>query len=152
MGVRAVKAGLALETSEMSKVFKFRPDALAAIKNVSNPRKDFNYYLMRLMRRITREGPKALYEVSPSALIRWGAPADMLPESVLYRPKPLMPLRDHIDRGAETLGSIAKHYYRNARKYPVIFQANATMITNPNRIYEGQILLIPHLPRDELAA
>lgn len=188
----AIKAGLALETSEMSKVFKFRPDALAAIKNVSNPRKDFNYYLMRLMRRITREGPKALYEVSPSALIRWGAPADMLPESVLYRPKPLMPLRDHIDtaskaydealyrrrqtyqnpsetlpetiqvdgiiyslhrvRGAETLGSIAKHYYRNARKYPVIFQANATMITNPNRIYEGQILLIPHLPRDELAA
>jgi len=82
-------------------VFKFRPDALAAIKNVSNPRKDFNYYLMRFMRRITREGPKALYEVSPSALIRWGAPADMLPESVLYRPKPLMPLRDHIDAASK---------------------------------------------------
>ena len=45
----------------------------------------------------------------------------------------------------ETLGKIAKHYYGNAMKYPLIFDANKPMLTDPNKIYPGQVLRIPSL-------
>ncbi len=43
------------------------------------------------------------------------------------------------------LGKIAKKYYGNAMKYPVIFEANKPMLTDPDRIYPGQVLRIPVL-------
>jgi len=45
----------------------------------------------------------------------------------------------------DTLGKIAKSYYGNAMKYPVIFEANKPMLTDPNKIYPGQVLRIPPL-------
>jgi nucleoid-associated protein YgaU len=47
--------------------------------------------------------------------------------------------------GGDTLGKIAKQYYGNAVKYPVIFEANKPMLTDPNKIYPGQVLRIPHM-------
>jgi nucleoid-associated protein YgaU len=43
----------------------------------------------------------------------------------------------------DTLGAIAKKYYGNAGKYPVIFEANKPMLTDPDKIYPGQVLRIP---------
>ena len=43
----------------------------------------------------------------------------------------------------DTLGKIAKSYYGNAMKYPTIFEANKPMLTDPNKIYPGQVLRIP---------
>lgn len=43
------------------------------------------------------------------------------------------------------LSKIAKKYYGDAMKYPVIFEANKPMLTNPDNIYPGQVLRIPAL-------
>ena len=45
----------------------------------------------------------------------------------------------------DTLSAIAKKYYGDASKYPVIFEANKPMLTDPNKIYPGQKLRIPAL-------
>jgi len=46
----------------------------------------------------------------------------------------------------DTLSHIAKHFYGNANKYPVIFEANKPMLKDPDEIYPGQKLRIPPLP------
>lgn len=51
----------------------------------------------------------------------------------------------HTVVSGDTLGKIAKHYYGNAMKYPVIFEANKPMLTDPDKIYPGQVLRIPAL-------
>jgi nucleoid-associated protein YgaU len=51
----------------------------------------------------------------------------------------------HTVINGDTLGKIAKKYYGNPMKYPIIFEANQPMLTNPDKIYPGQVLRIPHL-------
>ena len=43
----------------------------------------------------------------------------------------------------DTLSKIAKAHYGDAMKYPVIFEANKPMLTDPDKIYPGQVLRIP---------
>jgi nucleoid-associated protein YgaU len=43
----------------------------------------------------------------------------------------------------DTLSAIAKQFYGDANKYPVIFEANKPMLTDPDKIYPGQNLRIP---------
>jgi len=43
----------------------------------------------------------------------------------------------------DTLGAIAKRYYGNASKYMKIFEANKDIISDPNKIYQGQKIRIP---------
>lgn len=45
----------------------------------------------------------------------------------------------------DSLSKIAKKYYGNAMKYPVIFEANKPMLKDPNLIYPGQVLRIPNI-------
>ncbi len=45
----------------------------------------------------------------------------------------------------DTLGKIAKKYYGNAMKYPIIFEANQPMLKSPDLIYPGQVLRVPNL-------
>lgn len=47
-----------------------------------------------------------------------------------------------VERG-DTLSKIAKEHYGNAMKYPVIFDANKPMLSDPDKIYPGQVLRIP---------
>ena len=51
----------------------------------------------------------------------------------------------HTVVSGDTLGKIAKKYYGNAMKYPVIFEANKPMLSHPDKIYPGQVLRIPAL-------
>lgn len=51
----------------------------------------------------------------------------------------------HTVVSGDTLGKIAKKFYGNAMKYPVIFEANKPMLTDPDKIYPGQVLRIPAL-------
>jgi nucleoid-associated protein YgaU len=51
----------------------------------------------------------------------------------------------HAVVSGDTLGKIAKHYYGNAMKYPEIFEANKPMLSDPDKIYVGQVLRIPNL-------
>ncbi len=45
----------------------------------------------------------------------------------------------------DTLSKIAKHFYSDAMKYPVIFEANKPMLKSADLIYPGQVLRIPAL-------
>jgi len=45
----------------------------------------------------------------------------------------------------DTLSKIARAQYGDAMKYPVIFEANQPMLTDPDKIYVGQVLRIPPL-------
>ncbi len=47
----------------------------------------------------------------------------------------------------DTLSAIAKKFYGDANKYPVIFEANKPMLTHPDKIYPGQKLRIPPLAK-----
>jgi nucleoid-associated protein YgaU len=48
-------------------------------------------------------------------------------------------------KSGDTLGKIAKEFYGNAAKYPLIFEANKPMLSDPDKIYPGQSLRIPPL-------
>ncbi|MEO6410652.1 MAG: peptidoglycan-binding protein LysM [Burkholderiaceae bacterium] len=43
----------------------------------------------------------------------------------------------------DTLSAIAKSQYGNANDYMKIFEANKPMLSNPDKIYPGQLLRIP---------
>jgi len=45
----------------------------------------------------------------------------------------------------DNLSKIAKKFYGDANKYPVIFEANKPMLSHPDKIYPGQMLRIPPL-------
>ncbi|MHA6907203.1 peptidoglycan-binding protein LysM [Ralstonia pseudosolanacearum] len=49
----------------------------------------------------------------------------------------------HTVASGDTLSAIAKKFYDDANKYPVIFEANKPMLSDPNKIYPGQKLRIP---------
>ncbi|MBT8271636.1 MAG: peptidoglycan-binding protein LysM [Bacteroidia bacterium] len=50
----------------------------------------------------------------------------------------------HTVVSGDSLSKIAKHYYGDPMKYPVIFEANKPMLTDPDKIYPGQVLRIPN--------
>jgi nucleoid-associated protein YgaU len=51
----------------------------------------------------------------------------------------------HTVVSGDNLSKIARHFYNDANKYPVIFEANKPMLTHPDKIYPGQMLRIPPL-------
>ncbi len=76
---------------------------------------------------------KAIGGDSPSDILANITVAD---ESVYHR---------HTVASGETLGGIAKHYYKDASKYKDIFSANSDTLDNPDLIKVGQVLNIPNL-------
>ncbi len=50
----------------------------------------------------------------------------------------------HQVKSGESLSKIAKHYYGDANKYNLIFQANTDQLKNPDMIHPGQVLKIPN--------
>lgn len=51
----------------------------------------------------------------------------------------------HTVVSGDSLSKIAKKFYGDAMKYPIIFEANKPMLTDPDKIYPGQVLRIPTL-------
>ncbi len=56
--------------------------------------------------------------------------------------------RTHVVKSGDSLSKIAKEVYGSANKYMVIFEANKPMLSDPNKIYPGQVLRIPELGDD----
>lgn len=46
-------------------------------------------------------------------------------------------------KSGDTLSAIAKSQYGNANDYMRIFEANKPMLSHPDKIYPGQVLIIP---------
>lgn len=51
--------------------------------------------------------------------------------------------RTHTVVKGDTLWGIAKKYYGNGKSYTKIYDANTKQIADPNRIYVGQVFVIP---------
>ena len=49
----------------------------------------------------------------------------------------------HVVQSGETLSSIAKQYYGDANEYMAIFEANRDQLSDPDKIQDGQELVIP---------
>ena len=49
----------------------------------------------------------------------------------------------HTVKSGDTLSKIAKEAYGDANAYMKIFEANKPMLSNPDKIYPGQVLRIP---------
>lgn len=48
-------------------------------------------------------------------------------------------------QSGDSLSKIAKGHYGDAMKYPMIFDANRPMLSDPDKIYPGQVLRLPPL-------
>lgn len=51
--------------------------------------------------------------------------------------------RTYTVQSGDTLGKIAKEMYGKSSEYPKIFEANKPMLSDPDKIYPGQVLRIP---------
>lgn len=49
----------------------------------------------------------------------------------------------HTVVSGDNLSKIARKFYGDANKYPLIFEANRPMLSHPDKIYPGQMLRIP---------
>jgi len=52
----------------------------------------------------------------------------------------------HTVASGDTLSKVAKDYYGSWKLYPTIFEANKPMLTDPDKIYPGQVLRVPFIP------
>ena len=49
----------------------------------------------------------------------------------------------------DSLSKIAQQYYGDPMKYPTIFEANKPMLSDPDKIYPGQVLRIPPMDKKD---
>lgn len=157
-------AGLALDTEAGSRIHGFKPDPLAPLVNVSKPERSATNIVTK-----DREGPDHIWQVSAAAKRRWKAAASDLPERMAYRPGTLAKLKTSLDALAEetleerdifikhvvvegdALRKLAIHYYHDANKWTVIFDANRDTVDDPDELFLGWTLRIPALPEPSTA-
>ena len=79
----------------------------------------------------------ALGNIAGVAAVEEDLTAKILAESAVF----------YTVKKGDTLSAIAKAQYGNANKYNAIFEANKPMLKHPDKIYPGQVLRIPPLPK-----
>lgn len=66
-------------------------------------------------------------------------------DTYLSSPPAVEPFDFYTIKSGDSLSKIAKVYYRDAMKYPVLFEANREIIKNPDLIYPGQVIRVPKI-------
>lgn len=159
----AKKAGLVLDTEYGSRIQQFKPDSLAPLVNVTGAKKGIMDYWTT-----NRPGPEHMWQLSAAAIRRWHAPAALLPEGKLYRPKTLEKASNALEAQApalgpeekllarhtvisgDQLGKLAEKYYGDASKWTMIFAANRDLIDDPDELFLGWSLRIPDSSTSEV--
>ena len=59
------------------------------------------------------------------------------------QPTPAPESRFYTVKSGDTMSKIAKEVYGDANAYQKIFVANQPMLTDPNKIFPGQVLRVP---------
>lgn len=72
-----------------------------------------------------------------------GAPAATQAQAAVPQSAAQAPAQFHTVASGETLSKVAAQYYGSANAYMKIFEANRPMLSDPNKIYPGQVLRIP---------
>lgn len=152
-------AGLKLDVERGSRIHGFKPNPWDPLANVANPKFSFTQVLKK-----DRPGPDHVWQVGTAAIWRWKADAGKLPEKERYRPRTLakvaaaldaltLPapvaatmMTTHVVVSGDQMGKLAAHYYGKAALWPHIFAANRDQIDDPDEIFPGQPLRIPHPP------
>ena len=169
----ALAMGLDVDKDPGSPLFRLMPDDLAPLKNMLPTRATLlaRAEAAILTHAPRANGPTRLEEVSDGAARRWSEPAANLPERRPYRPKSLASvssLLDALPSGAppspptpalakgvtpvsgshytiaygDQLRAIALKTYGHADREDIILAANRS-ISDPQRIYVGQVIYIP---------
>jgi N-acetylmuramoyl-L-alanine amidase len=120
-----------------------------AIRNVTLDIDEAVY--QQALARARTEG-RTLSQVLGMLLTEWAGPVPEpapAPSPVPAQPVPVQPVpapavRTYTIKAGDTLGAIAREMYGSAAKYTLIAEANS--ITDPRRIWVGQVLTIPELP------
>jgi nucleoid-associated protein YgaU len=98
--------------------------------------------------RVTLSGMVASQEIREKIILVVGntqGVSEVDDQLTVVEPKPEATLYTVVS--GDSLSKIAEVHYGDARKYPVIFEANKPMLSDPDKIYPGQVLRIP--PLDE---
>ena len=64
-------------------------------------------------------------------------------EEEIATPEPADESTYHTVESGDTLWAVAEKAYGNGSKYNAIFEANRPMLSDPDKIYPGQVLRIP---------
>ena len=150
-------AGLHLDTARGTRIDGFHPDLLAPLENVQHP----SWSPTKLVNK-DRVGPDHVWQMSTSAVRRWQSAASALSDGKLYRPKSLanvqtqltalptwsfVPPADLIEevvvKSGDTLSAYALQYYGDAKKYPLIYEANKDVLEDADDLFAGQLIRIP---------
>ena len=96
--------------------------------------------------KVTVQGEAPSQEISEKVTLCCGNVAGVTSvENLMSVAEPADEAQYHDVVRGDTLSAIAKKFYGNANKYPVIFEANKPMLSHPDKIYPGQKLRIPPL-------
>ena len=164
-------AGLELDLRKGSRVYDLKPDHTEFVDNVTPTGKiGLWWFLDKVMTKRDRVGPTELYEIAPSARRKWKDDPAHLKDKVSYRPGSLKDVRTKLDAldpvtlglgqeelaegtfdlhevvSGDTLSKISLARYGDAQKWPAIWAANKYKVSDPDKIYIGQVLRIPHQP------
>ena len=160
----AKAAGLRLDSSVGTRIHGVNPNPLAPLVNEADPEWSATSIFTD-----AREGPTELWQLAPSAIRRFRTPAEKL-GGKLYRPETLQHVEGELDSlgiwdfdpptdlvatekvvMGDTLSKYAKRHYDDASKWPHIFDANQDRIDDPDEIFPGQNIRIPHLQNESQA-
>ena len=91
----------------------------------------------------TRNADAAMHEKLVLAIGNTAGIAAVDDQTTAPAGSPAAPSTFYTVKKGDTLSAIAKAHYNNANAYMQIFEANKPMLTDPDKIYPGQVLRIP---------
>jgi nucleoid-associated protein YgaU len=131
-GSTVTVAGIADTQAEREKAILILGNTKGVDKVDDNIRVNAPQPLQQTAARSTAAPAPSAPPAADSAAAKFAAAAASVNESKFYHVKP-----------GDSLSKIAKQFYGDPNKYAAIFEANKPMLSDPDKIYPGQVLRVP---------